>query len=791
MRNTCLCTTVATALLVTFCASARPLLAQAAQPVVAKITLRNNYLLPPQQVLSGIGVSEGMPLDAGNLEAAIARWNQDGTLGTISYRIEPAGEGKVELVLSLSERVQLTAVRFRGNRHFTDERLSSIAGMAAGGTATRIQAQASERDIAAAYLEEGFPLVQVRGQLGPVGPSTRDLTFYVSEGPRVWVEAIVFEGNKQVPAGSLRPVMDSRTRWWIAFLRPGWLKEETFQDDVRRVETAYHDMGYLDAQAGGYATYSDDMRRATLHVAVYEGPLYHVKDVLFDGNTVYRSDELLEAIPLAAGRPYRPAELEGAVRRISELYANQGYMDVTSQKGNLTAQPAFEPAGAQVTVRFTVHEGEPIFIRRIQIRGLTKTRESVVRRDLTFYPGERASMEKIRESERRLLNTGYFDMQSERPVEITLEPDEGALRDAIVQVTEGATGGLRVGAGVGSESGLMGEVSLTEEDFDISNWPRSWDDLIRGNALRGGGQKLSLLLRPGTRRSYYSLSFLEPSVQDSDYSLGTSLYSAGLIRREFDETRTGLNVTGGQRVSDFLTHRLTVGYEQVGVGQVSSTAAEEIRRDKGSHSKPYVRLGTALDRVDSRFVPTEGYAAGAELELAAGDVEAAKLLLDGRSYWPVGETASGGKKVVGLRGRIGMVDSYGHRVPVYERFYAGGFSTLRGFKFEGVSPVDRATGDAVGGDAMLLGSAEYSVPVALEDRLRLVVFTDFGYVTRDVQDVLTGWDELRLSLGTGLRWLVPSLGPAAIEVDLALPMVKQHGDETQYISFSVGAGVRF
>ena len=117
-----------------------------------------------------------------------------------------------------------------------------------------------------------------------------------------------------------------------------------------------------------------------------------------------------------------------------------------------------------------------------------------------------------------------------------------------------------------------------------------------------------------------------------------------------------------------------------------------------------------------------------------------------------------------------MVTAYGGHVPVFERFFAGGFSSLRGFEFEGVSPVDGPTGQAVGGDALLVGSLEDSVPVSPGDSLWWLTFVDAGYVTGDVEDVLTGWDELRASLGIGIRWRVPLLGWAPVEVDVAVPI---------------------
>jgi outer membrane protein insertion porin family len=605
------------------------------------------------------------------------------------------------------------------------------------------------------------------------------------------VKGIAFSGNAHVPAKELRAATQSKVRHWPSFIWPGWFDQSTFDQDVGNVEGAYRGRGYLDAEAAGYITYSDDMTNVTLRIIVREGQRYFVKAVVFEGNTIFRDDELAARLPFVPGQPFRPADLDAAATTIGSMYAQQGYMDVDQAKGTVQAEPVFAAAGTDVTVRITIHEGEPVFIRRIEVRGLTKTKESVVRRNLTFYPGERADSEKIKESEQLLTNTGYFDPQAHPPVQITLEPDQGALRDAIVQVQEGPTGRFMVGAGVGSDSGLLGELTLVEDNFDIGNWPSSWDDLWRGNAFRGGGQKLSILLSAGTLRSNYSVSWLDPAFKNGDYSIGVNLYSTDIARQKFYERRTGVSLVGGQQLTKFINRTITVGYESIDVHEIDTDAAMQIKADAGAHSKPFVRLEVSTNRLDDSRLPTEGYAARAMVELSAGDVQDAKLELSGQKYWTLYDVRGQHRQVLGLSGRLGVVTSYGGGVPVFERYFAGGFSSLRGFEFEGVSPVDPATKDLIGGEGLLTGSLEYSIPVTADDRLRLLGFVDAGYVSEHAARVLTDWGELRAAPGVGFRWQVPFLGLTTIEVDLAVPVLKQSGDKTQVLSFSFGAARTF
>ncbi len=760
------------------------------RPPIAGITVRNNLLLSSDYLTEALGLREGQEFDNEALRRTVRDWNETAGLGTISYRIEPASGGAVELLLDVDERVRITSVSFEGNRRISARRLRRVVGLQPGDTVGRYELRAAEQAIEDAYRQRGFPIVSVSTSLEVVEQERR-LLFRVEEGPRAHVRSIVFEGNEHISDGTLRRQMESRRRRWPRLFWPGWFERATFEADILRVRTYYRNQGFLDAEVTGEALFDEEGERVTLQLRVEEGPLYTVGDVEITGNRLFRTEELLEAIPLEVGGPYRPPLMEQTVETVTDLYARQGHMDVTLRKGNLAVEPVFPPVGTEVTVNIRITEGEAVYIRRVEIRGLTKTREDVVRREILMHPGERASSEKLRESERRLLNTGFFDREAPQPVRIDLEPDEGTLRDAVVRVQEGPTGRLMMGAGWGSEAGLIGEIAMTEDNFDITNWPSSWNDLWRGNAFRGGGQQLMLMLRIGTERSYYSLSWRNPAVFNTDYSFGASLYRTGIARIAFDETRSGLTVEGGQELSPYVRRDVTLGYETIDISGISPTSSAEILRDRGTHRKPFVRLGASVDRRDNRFVPKEGYLVRGELELAARDVQTAKLELEGRKYWTVYEPEEDHKHVVGVRGKIGMMDAYsGRRIPVFERYYAGGLGTLRGFEFEGVAPVDPVTGEQIGGEAKLLGSVEYSLPLVPPDRLRLITFADGGYVTEELKDVLSGWDELRLSAGLGLRWQIPALG-AVLDVSLGWPLRKERDDVTQTLHFSLGAERRF
>jgi outer membrane protein insertion porin family len=772
-------------LLVAGTAGAAPVARAAA--VVADVEVRNNYLLSGEQVAGSLGVAAGDPFNAETLEEAIARWNADAALGTVAYRIEPTSDGAIRVVLTVREDIALTALSFEGNRRLSSRRLGERVGLAPGDRVAHADVQIAEQTIRRAYRDLGYAGADVHGAIELKGEAERELVFRVEEGQRTYVKEIVFRGNDNVSARRLRKAMKSKRRRWPGRIWPGWYNRRRFEDDIPRLMGLYRDLGYLDVRVAGAVDFSDDMRRATLRVEIEEGLNYRVAEVVFEGSSLFRDDELLDAVPLQVGGSYRAALVDEALEKIAALYADQGRVDVTQRKGNLAAQPVFAEVGPDVTVRFTIDETPPVYIRRIDIRGLSKTNEHVVRQNLTIYPGQLARASDLRESERLLLNTGFFDRESTVPVAITLEPDEGTMRDAVVEVVEGPTGRLMLGAGIGSDSGVIGELSVVENDFDIANWPAGWRDLWAGNALRGAGQQVSLTMQIGSQSSHFSLRFLEPSVCNTDYSFGAALYSALTGHSEYTDRRTGGSVTVGQRLWKYARRSVTLGYESIEVDDVNQWAARDFLRDEGRHSKPFARVGASIDRRDSRFRPTEGYAAGVDLEVADDDVQTAGLTLRAEKHWPVLETASGTRHALGARARLSVVDTYGDRVPVFERLFAGGMYSLRGFDFEGVSPVDPATRQQVGGEGLLTGSLEYNLPLTSDEKVQLVAFVDAGYVVERAQDVFDGWDELRASTGVGMRWQVPFFGPTTIAVDVASAFLREREDETQHLHFAIGA----
>ena len=781
-------TAVLCALALALCTSAA---AQEA-PVVRTVTVLGAQLIPTGVVLRYLDVEEGGPLDRAALAAAVEQLKRTGMFSEARAQVAPLEGGGVEVRVTVVEWVRVTELNFRGNRRIGSDRLRALVDIAPPQEVGASRVQTARASIISAYAKAGRPLTRVDASVEARAPGEFVLLFDVLEGPKTFVRRIEVTGNTVFTAKQIRKAMRSRPRGWPGFLRPGRFNEETFQDDQWQIGKKYYDAGYLDVKVGGHRSFSPDLRKTVLHVTIYEGSTYTVSGIEFEGNSLYRDDELLRAIPLKAGRPLLPPELEQSKDIIASMYGDQGYVDVGAPgRATLVGEPVFGEEGRAAVVRFRIKEGVQVTVRRVRIEGLTRTRDDVARRELALHPGDRASTSKVNESVRRLRATGHYDLQDPNSVAITFEPDEGPLRDAVVRVKEGHTGLVILGAGVSTDGGVLANITLTEDNFDIGNLPRSWADLFRGNAFRGGGQRLALELALGNEQSSVSLAFQEPSLGGGPLGLGLRAYSRTATWDEFELRRSGGAVSLVRRLNPWARAEAGVSFEQVRMYDVDDTAPFEIARDEGSYSKPSVFAAYTIDRRDNPFVPSTGYLLSLQAEVAALDIETIRLVAEAEGYWTVLEPKNWGKHILTVRGKAGVLWSYtGNRIPVFERFYAGGAGSLRGFEAHGVSPVEPTQNKQVGGESILLGSMEYSVPV-IRDDLRLAAFVDGGYVCQDAQDLLTGWDELRVAVGLGLRWRIHFLGQTELTVDFGVPIMKQTGDETQPFSFSFGATRRF
>jgi outer membrane protein insertion porin family len=285
---------------------------------------------------------------------------------------------------------------------------------------------------------------------------------------------------------------------------------------------------------------------------------------------------------------------------------------------------------------------------------------------------------------------------------------------------------------------------------------------------------------PGTQLQRYTVSFREPFLFDRPISFTASGYYYQRLYNEYTEERIGTRLTLGKQLNRFWSVTGTLRVEEVGISGVAPEilgTPPDLLEAQGHHFLVGPRLGVIRDDRDSFLRPTEGGRIEAAVEQVLGDFTFPQLTLEASRYFTTYQRPdSSGRHVLALRSQLAWT---GSNTPVFERFYAGGFNSLRGFQFRGVGP--NVNGFMVGGDFMWLNTVEYQVPIKANDQIYVVAFVDSGTVERDVTI-----NDYRVSAGIGLRITVPMLGPVPLAMDLGFPIVKGPGDREQVFNFSIG-----
>jgi outer membrane protein insertion porin family len=366
------------------------------------------------------------------------------------------------------------------------------------------------------------------------------------------------------------------------------------------------------------------------------------------------------------------------------------------------------------------------------------------------------------------------------PYGTVLQNNPPGQLDLDYYLKEARTGRLMFGVGVNSSSGLVGSIVFEEQNFDLFRPPSSWEDLIDGTAWRGAGQRFRIEAMPGTEVSRYTISWSDPYVGHTNWNLGASVYYFQRYYLNWTEDRVGGRINIGRQLSPEWSITSALRLEGVRIEDPTVPTPSILESVVGDNLLSTVRGSLIYDTRDMPFMPGEGHKLEATFEEGFGDFNYPRVEADARQYFTLYQRPDGGgRQILTVGGTLGWT---GDNTPIFERFFAGGFQSFRGFAFRGVSPVAASNDNVyIGGQFMAVGTVEYQVPLLANSMVSLVTFSDFGTVEDGV--TLGGF---RCSVGAGFRIALPMLGPVPLAFDFGVPVVRQQTDITQVFSFYVG-----
>ena len=683
-------------------------------------------------------------------------------------------DGQVVVIFTVQEKPEIISVEIEGNKRFTDSELFELTPIA-GSTLDRYEINRAREDILQKYKAKGhyYATVDLDEELLQ---SEGRIVYRIVEGPRVRVRHVRFEGNHDFSPRRLKTRVESKAYIWI--FRRGEFDEPRAERDALALQRFYRDEGYLDARVG-FRLEFDEVQRSDLDLVfvIDEGVRYRVAEITVDGNEVFGDDRLRSAMELTPGKILRDTAIQADVKRLRDMYGEIGYI-----AARIDTRNDFLEEPGLVVLRVLIDEASQSRFGRITIRGNRQTKDEVIRRELRFYPGDLYNTVEVRKATQRLRETGLFQMEG---VEIVPLEDIDGTREALVQVDETETTNFLVGFGVSTDSGVIGSLSIDNRNFDIADWPRSLGEFFRGRAFKGDGQRLLFQAEPGTEVSRFRISFTEPYLLDRPLRFNTSLYLFQRGRDAYEEERFGFTVSLSKRFRGGMLDGWAIEgatrIEAVDIGDIDPFAARDIREAKGDHFLTAVKGALVRDTTDSRLLPTEGYRftlGWEQVGAIGGDYNFGKPAVGFAWYKTLRTDILDRKSVIAIRADSSYVVG---DAPVFERFYAGGFGSLRGFDFRGVSPRSGIYDNAVGGKFILLTGGEYSFPL-YGKVFRGVTFIDMGTVEEGFE--ISSW---RVAVGFGFRVQVDFFGPVPIVFDFGFPLMKDEDDSTQVFNFAFGA----
>jgi outer membrane protein insertion porin family len=690
---------------------------------------------------------------------------------------EIQGDG-VTLTYILQGKPIVSNIVFEGNKKLNRKKLLKKISTKATEPLDERKLFMDTREIESAYEKVGYHGTKVEYASSIDSQSGKgEVVFTITESPKVKIQEVSFPGATAFKQKRLRKVIKTRKRWFMSWITgSGVLKEEQFEDDKEALREFYREKGYIDFEIKGVEFIYPKPRKMIVKFTVFEGQQYKVGGVKIEGNEIFSQDQIFPQIRMNVGATFTPSGLLDDYKSVEDLYGTDGYIDTRIR---VQRTPNTETGSMDLVYR--IEEGDQSYIEKIEIRGNTKTRDEVIRRELTVAPGEIFDMVEVERGRGRLLVTRYFEKVETNPSDTDV-PDR---KDLIIDIEEGSTGRAEIGAGFSSIENLVGFIGYTESNFDLFNPPY----------FRGDGQKFQARASVGTESQDYLLRFEEPWFLDRKLKLATDLFHREFqfVSDDYDERRTGARLNFTKALwTDFL--RGSVGYtiENVGIIDVEDDASPVIKAEEGNTlvskiTDSLVYEDLRISDKESRLVDG-GYRVGLFNEVAGGplgaDADFYKFEFRSSVYFKgfsAIDRLDWKGHVLQVIARTGVVDDYGNsdRVPLFDRWFLGGQRTLRGFDFREVGPKD-STGEPIGGNTYVFGSIEYSIPII--SMLRFAVFYDIGTINVDSYDF--GVNDYNSNFGFGVRLNIPRLGP--LQLDYGIPLeADDHNDSSGKFQFGV------
>ncbi len=706
-----------------------------------------------QLVFSSISSKVGDNFNPSTLSEDIRKLILSGKVSDVKTAVERESDGRLTLVFTVIPKPMVNEISIQGNEKYKDGRLKNLIKTEKYKLLDDAQLAADRKAILDKYRDAGYYGTEVNTTTSKNDDGSVDIAFVIREEKRFKLKRVYFKNNTAFSESELRDIVQTQRQWWRYILRFGnYYNKEMQAIDKDKLQKAYGTKGFMDFAVSDILVepLPDNPKWVTVTFVLQEGSPYTIGKISMEGPKLFTAETLLAKSTSKSGDVHDSEREQLDISLMKVEYERLGYIDL-----KLYATHEKHMDTKIVDVNYHVSEGAPANVRNIDITGNTITKDEVVRRELAIAPGDLADAGKIRVSKSRLLNLGYFENVDILPA----TTGESGTKDLKIELKEKATGQLSLGAGFSSEDNAIAFVEFSETNFDL------WRLLNMEWPPKGDGQKLRARVQVGSKVSNISLSHTEPWFLDRRLELMTDFFLRHRYESEYDQR----NIGGGMMLSWPITFRILgtdhienwrmgLGFrlEHVRVSDVDRHSPESAM-EKGDFVRGHILAEEEDSYVANRLIwrltrdtrnaflfPTRGSKINVQSEFvteALGSYETyCRFDLGATKYIPVFLDY-----ILKLDANYGTAT--GDDVAIFDRYFAGGIGTVRGFKRRDVAPVD-CFEDPLGGNSILTATIELIKPV--KNFCYLSTFVDAGNVWWD--DFEAKLDDLNYSVGVGIQF---------------------------------------
>ena len=691
------------------------------------------------------------------------------------------------LVVIVDERPTISKIEFTGMKEFDKDAIIKslrIVGVGEARYYDKALIDKAEQELKRQYISKGFYDCEIVTTVTPDPRNRVSVVFNVVEGEVSKISQITIIGNKAFSEGDLKDEMLLKKGNWLSWYSKNDLySKQKLTADLETLRSFYLNRGYLEfAIESTQVSISPDKKGVYITITIREGQQYKVRDIKLAGELLGKGEEFRSLIPLKNGDIYSSAKVNEGIKLIADVLGTYGYAFAS-----ITPQPDLIREKQEVDLALVIDPGKRAYVRKINIVGNTKTRDSVIRREVRQMESSWYDAEKLKLSKERLNRLGYF-----KEVDLTTQdiPGVNDQVDVNIGVVEKPTGNFSLGAGYSSTEKLVLSAGINQE-----------------NAF-GTGTSIGLNVNTGAINRTLVISQFDPYFTEDGISRFSDIYyrTSRPLYYLGDSTyaiiTTGISTKFGVPYSE--TDRVFFGaaFERLEintspstpqpyinyVGQVDPTQQGLENQTLVTYNLP-LTLGWARDRRDSTIIPTKGTYQQFNFEVGTPTTKNQyyRAYYQGQYFYPVTNT-----NILSLNGEIGYGATYGgYPFPITKYYYAGGIGSVRGFVPGSLGPsyYNSSVGmyQATGGPSKLIGNLEYTLPMpgtGTDKTLRIFGFFDAGNVyAGPISFSGPNGTGIRTAYGLGISWISP-LGP--LKFSYAMPLNVLPTDRIQRFQFQIG-----